>query len=72
VRAEEARLLPGRFRRANVPLPQPIPLEDVSPAAIQAMIDSTGTYFQSAEWADIRSWITTNFGLLPVASRVAN
>ena len=57
-----ARLLPGRFQRANVPLPQPIPLDDVSPAAIQAMVDSTGSYIQhSPEWAGIQTWINTNF-----------
>jgi predicted acylesterase/phospholipase RssA len=57
-----ARLLPGRFQRANVPLSQPIPLDDVSPAAIQAMLDSTGTYIQqSPEWAGIGTWINTNF-----------
>ena len=67
-----ARLLPGRFQRANVPLSQPIPLDDVSPAAIQAMLSSTAGYVgQSAEWAGIQNWINTNFGLQPVTSRVS-
>jgi hypothetical protein len=57
-----AQLLPGRFKRANVPLSQPVALNDYSPAAIQAMTNSTNNYVQtSAEWADIGQWIKGNF-----------
>ena len=56
------RLLPGRYKRASVPISQPIALDDDSPAAITAMTDSTTAYMQSSpEWADIRAWITTHF-----------
>lgn len=58
-----AQLLGNQFRRANVPLTQPVALDDYSPAAITAMTTSTTNYMQtSAEWADIESWIETNFG----------
>jgi predicted acylesterase/phospholipase RssA len=57
-----AQLLPGRYKRANVPLAQPIALDDCSPAAIASMTSSTSAYMQSSgEWADIQSWIQTNF-----------
>ena len=58
-----SRLLPGRYQRANVPLSQPVPLDDFSPTAIASMLDSTSTYIQqSSEWAAIRAWIGANFG----------
>jgi uncharacterized protein len=58
-----SRLLPGRYQRANVPLSQPVPLDDVSATAIQTMLDSTSAYIQhSLEWAAIRTWISENFG----------
>lgn len=54
---------PIRFKRANVPLSKPIALDDYSADAIKAMEDSTNNYLQtSAEWADIKTWITNNFG----------
>jgi uncharacterized protein len=58
-----SRLLPGRYQRANVPLSQPVPLDDVSATAINTMLDSTSVYIQqSPEWAAIRTWISANFG----------
>ncbi|HEV8149283.1 MAG TPA: hypothetical protein VGP61_03775 [Gemmatimonadales bacterium] len=58
-----SRLLPGRYQRANVPLSQPVPLDDVSAAAIEAMRCATSAYIQqSPEWAAFRTWISTNFG----------
>jgi hypothetical protein len=57
-----SRLLPDRYKRANVPLSQPVALDDYSPTAITTMTDSTTAYIQtSPEWADIKAWITTNF-----------
>ena len=58
-----AQLLPGQYKRANVPLSQPVALDDYSPAAISTLTSSTTAYMQSSgEWADIQSWIQTNFG----------
>ena len=55
-------LLGSRYQRANVPLSQPIALNDYSSTAIKAMEDSTTDYMKnSAEWADILSWIEQNF-----------
>ena len=55
-------LLGTRYQRANVPLSQPIELNDYSPAAITAMKNSVNTYVtKSAEWSGILSWIKTNF-----------
>jgi predicted acylesterase/phospholipase RssA len=57
-----AQLLPGRYKRVNVPLSQPIALDDCSPSAIASMMNSTTAYMQSSgEWADIQSWIESNF-----------
>jgi hypothetical protein len=58
-----SRLLPGRYQRANVPLTQPVPLDDFSATAIETMLSSTKDYIQqSPEWAAIRTWIGANFG----------
>jgi predicted acylesterase/phospholipase RssA len=58
-----AQLLPGRFKRANVPLTQPVELDDHSAEAIKAMTRSTNDYIKSSsEWSDIQTWITKNFG----------
>lgn len=56
-------LLGGRYQRANVPLGQPITLDDYSAAAITEMKNSTNGYISSStEWANICKWIKTNFG----------
>jgi patatin-like phospholipase/acyl hydrolase len=57
-----AQLLSGRYMRANVPLSQPIALDDYSPAAITAMENSVNTYLGGSDWASIGTWITNNFG----------
>ena len=55
-------LLGTRYKRARVPLSQPIELDDFCPAEIKVMTDSTTNYMStSSEWADIINWITTNF-----------
>lgn len=55
-------LLGTRYRRARVPLSQPIELDDYCPAEITAMTNSTKNYMStSSEWADIINWIKTNF-----------
>jgi hypothetical protein len=59
-----AQLLGGQYIRANVPLPQPIALNDYSTAAITAMQNAVTNYTQpsSSEWTQIQSWIQNNFG----------
>jgi hypothetical protein len=58
-------LLGDRYKRARVPLSQPIELDDYCPAEIKVMTDSTNAYMSStsstSEWAGILNWITTNF-----------
>ena len=55
-------LLGSRYKRARVPLSQPIELDDYCPAEIKVMTDSTTNYMStSSEWTDIINWITTNF-----------
>ena len=55
-------LLGTRYQRANVPLSQPIELNDYSPQTITAMQNSVTSYTSnSSEWAGIISWIQTNF-----------
>ncbi len=55
-------LLGTRYQRANVPLSQPIELDDYNPAAITAMKNSVSSYTSSSsEWSGILSWIKSNF-----------
>ena len=54
-------LLGERFRRANVPLTQPIALDDHSKAAIKTMTESTKSYMGTSVWTEIESWIEHNF-----------
>lgn len=55
-------LLGTRYQRANVPLSQPIELNDYSPQTITAMQNSVTNYTsKSSEWAGIISWIQSNF-----------
>jgi hypothetical protein len=54
--------LRGGSRDASIQLSQPIALDDCSPSAIASMTNSTTAYMQSSgEWADIQSWIESNF-----------
>lgn len=55
-------LLGTRYQRADVPLSQPIALNDYSPATITAMKNSVNDYVtKSIEWSGILSWIKANF-----------
>jgi len=54
-------LLGTRYQRANVPLSQPIELNDYSPATITAMKNSVTSYLSGSEWSGITTWISKNF-----------
>lgn len=55
-------LLGTRYQRANVPLSQPIELNDYSQPALTAMQNSVTSYMKtSSEWSRILSWIQSNF-----------
>ena len=54
-------LLGGNYMRVNPTLPEPVALDDYSPATMKMFRDVAAEYVQSSEWTGIENWVKSTF-----------
>jgi patatin-like phospholipase/acyl hydrolase len=54
-------ILGSNYMRVTVPLPTPVALDDTSDASYTAMNSALDAYYKTQAYADVQSWITSNF-----------